>query len=703
MMMIAFFVYSIFSVTIGTPIFASDEYAYFIHGKYIHNIAELYKLDPGLQHAPNLLYFQLVHALGKFTGSGFIYAFRIFHAAEYILTGFVLYQTFIKIIGRNSAFFGTLAFLLLPNVIYNYAVMPETELVLLTACLGYVLIAIFPRRQYVAATLTGLLLGVSILIKPHAIATLAAALVFVCAAPTFGLVKGGRATAFRTTLIMFASCYFSLVFLLRLCGQEWSFDPAIALGLSAYGQYIQISLPTTTIASKAISALQYAAAHITVITLLFAPVFVWAVPTIFKTIRRESQKHTTMDDGLALVAFYVLTMLAAHIAMVAWFTAGAGALNDGEAMRIHGRYLGPVIAFLPFIYFYAIQNLDVRGEKAVKVVIFAAILSCFLYVFRAFKIFPWDYPLLFAFFKSPNHYGWGFQGSFAFLGNILLWAILISWVFVIFYRKILKQVLFVQLFVVLLVGCVRNYAWVFSHTKANGDLSEYSRAISTMVGKNSFGKGLVVSDERYGRASYILFGLENAPKVVIKEPKSMVTTDDVSGASWVLLGSEYVTNFEYTDSIAIGQFRLFPLNAALSIEHRAKSIIKLGQQTRVLMGTGQYSPARLKGFNTQEDWGAWTSASNAEIELPFMMQGVIKLKIFGWTIPENLGEPLNIRVGDASSQFALSDTGKEYEITMNIRQPSDRIFLDSQVFRPTNSHRVMGVGISRITIELLSS
>ena len=156
------------------------------------------------------------------------------------------------------------------------------------------------------------------------------------------------------------------------------------------------------------------------------------------------------------------------------------------------------------------------------------------------------------------------------MGNILLWAILISWVFVIFYKKILKQVLFVQLFVILLVSCVQTYAWVFSHIKANGDLSEYSRAISTMVGKNQFGKGLVVSDGRYGRASYILFGLGNAPKVVIKEPKSMVTTDDVSGASWVLLGSEYVANFEYTDSIAIGQFRLFPLNAALSIEHRAK-------------------------------------------------------------------------------------------------------------------------------------
>jgi hypothetical protein len=79
-----------------------------------------------------------------------------------------------------------------------------------------------------------------------------------------------------------------------------------------------------------------------------------------------------------------------------------------------------------------------------------------------------------------------------------------------------------------------------------------------------------------------------------------------------------------------------------------------------------------------------------------------KLKIFGWIIPENLVEPLNIRVGDVSSQVALSDTGKEYEITMNIRQPSDRILLDSRVFHPTNSHRVMGVGISKITIELLS-
>lgn len=702
MMMVAFFTYSIFSVTIGTPIFASDEYAYFIHGKYIKNIAELYKLDPGLQHAPNLLFFQLINAWVNFTGSGFIYALRIFHAAQYILTAFILYNIFIKIIDRNSAFWGVLAFLLLPNVIYNYAVMPETELVLLASCLSYLLLVVFPRRQYLAATLTGILLGVSILIKPHAIAILSVAFVFLSIAPTIGLIKGGRTTAFNSTLIMLASCYFSIIFLLRLFLQEWSFDPTIALGLSAYGQYIQTSLPTASIASKSIIAIQYGVAHIVVITLFFAPVLVWAVSTILKTIRRDVDKDACMDDSLSLVAFYVMTMLAAHIAMVAWFTAGAGSLNEGEAMRLHGRYLGPVIALFPFIYFYAIQKLNVRGEKALKVITFGAIFLCFLYVFELYKIFPWDYPLLFAFFKSQNHYGWDFQGSFSFMGDILLYAMLGAWVFVIFFNKILKKVLFIQIFVILITGCIQNYAWVLSHTKANSDLSEYSRTISTLLGKNQFGKGLVVSDERYGRASYILFGLGNAPKVIIKQPKTMVTNNDILGASWVLFGNEYVADFDYLESISIGQYRLFLFNTNFSVEHREKPFIKLGQQNRVLMGEGQYSPARLKGFNTQEDWGVWTSASNAKIELPFKMKGVVKLNFFGCTILENLGEPLNIRVGDASSQVVLSDTGKEYEIIMNIRQVSDTIHLDSRVFRPIDSHRVMGVGISRITLELLS-
>ena len=55
-LLIAFFFYSLLSVSTGSPILGSDEYAYFISGRYFDKLAELYQLDHGLQGISNLLY-----------------------------------------------------------------------------------------------------------------------------------------------------------------------------------------------------------------------------------------------------------------------------------------------------------------------------------------------------------------------------------------------------------------------------------------------------------------------------------------------------------------------------------------------------------------------------------------------------------------------------------------------------------------------
>ena len=699
LMLIAFFIYMMFSLTIGAPIFGSDEYAYFIHGKYIQNIEELYKLDPNLQHVPNLLFFQLINIWVKFTGSEFIYAFRMFHILEYILTAFILHNIFIKFIDRSSAFFGTLVFLLLPITIYNYAVMPETDLVLISVCLGYVLIVFFPRHNYVASVLVGIIFSVSILIKPHSVAIIAASLVFLSAAPYFGLVKGGAGTAYRSILTMLVSFYIFLIILLRLTSHEWVFDPTIALGLSAYGHYIQMNLPTVDIASKVISAIQYSIAHITVLTLVFAPVFVWTAHTVLKVIRKSYEEQEYVDSGLRLAAFYVLAMLITHIAMTAWFTAGTGAISEGESMRLHGRYLGPAIVFLPFLYFYAIKNLTIQDKETVNILILVALFSCALYFFKEFKIFPWDNPILFAFFKAPNHYGFDFEDSYGFLGPLLLYGMMLVWLLVIYFKKMQYRVLFVQIFIIMLFGIIQTYSWVYSHSKANKILIDNSRAISTILGENQFGKGVFVSDNRYGSASFVLFSMENSPKVLIKQPKSIVSANDVKGASWVLFGNKYKPEFDYLHSITIGSFRLFPLTSKVSIEQQTKAIIQPNKEIRLILGADNYAKARLTGFNEQEPWGAWTDDSKAMIEMPFLVQGTLKLKIFGWTLVENLGKPLSIKIGDTISKISLTDSGKEYEIVMNVNQPTDRIFIESPVFQPSNSQRVLGVGISRIIIE----
>lgn len=702
LLLAAFFAYSILSAIIGSPIFGSDEYAYFISGMYLERLEDLHQLDPGLQRISNLLYFKLINAWAFLFGHGFSSSFRTLHIGMFIAAAAIVHKTFKQIIDKSGAIWSVLAFLLLPNSIYIYAVMPETDLMLLAACLGYLLIVIFPIRQNLAVALAGFLLSAALLFKPHATALLAAAIFTVSCAPILGIVEGGRVAAIRLVFILLGTFYISLVILWRLSGQEWTFDPSLALGLNFYGQYLQSSPSQSlvSISTKLLMALHYAVAHLVVIALIFAPVLVWAVLRFVSMVKSRPATGESLSPDLSVATLFVLAMLIMHIAMIAWFTAGAASISETEAMRLHGRYLGPVIIFFPVLYFHAIKNLDVKSEKLVKVVVFFSLAACLLYLFRVFKIYPWDYPLLFAFYDANNNYGWGYKGAYSF-GFLLLISLLAIWVIVTLKGAILKKVLFSQIFIILIAGCLQTYNWAINHTRVNSPLVEYAGAINAMLGRGEFGKGVLVSSERYGRTSYILFGLGNSPRVLIKNLGGAVSQDDIGDAGWVLFDGEYKAEFDYPDSILFGFLRFFPIKTNFLIERRDLPEIKVGNPVSISLSAGRYASSQLKGFNPQEEWGAWTDKENPEILLPVVLYGIVKLKLDGWTLSENLKYPLVVRVGDSLCKFQLSDVRKEYECTLNIRRPSDRIRLESPIYRPVDSHRNMGVAINIITTELL--
>ncbi|WP_061532331.1 DUF7024 domain-containing protein [Collimonas arenae] len=107
----------------------------------------------------------------------------------------------------------------------------------------------------------------------------------------------------------------------------------------------------------------------------------------------------------------------------------------------------------------------------------------------------------------------------------------------------------------------------------------------------------------------------------------------------------------------------------------------------------------LIGFNVPEEWGAWSARSDTVIDLPVQVHGRLKLRLFAWTLPENLNQALGITIGGETENIKLADAGKEYEVVLNVQHVTDRILLKSAIFHPSNSSRDMGVAISHISIE----
>lgn len=698
LVLIALTIYSILSVIINFPIFGSDEYAYFIRGIYLDNSEDLNTLDPYLQRISNILYFNLIHAWNNIFKFEFVYTYRLLHAIEYILAGLILHQTFYRIIGKKNAFWGMFIFLIYPSTIYIFAITPEIELILLASCLTYTLIKIFPESPRTASSIAGIILGMSILIKPHAVAMLIATITTIAIYPTFYSKKFNIKLTLQTVIVLLLFTYVSLILIWKICGNEWAFNPLITLGLDAYGDYINTENTTTNIVDKYLDTIHYIFAHIVVITLIFSPMVIWLISILLK-----KHKYTTDNttNTYAIIAIYIMAMFAAHIVMTAWFTAGAGSNNIGEAMRIHGRYLGVILALLPFLYFHSINNLNQTERTMACILSGISLLACYLYFFEILKIFPWDYPLIFSFFNPVNHYKWNFSGSYSIIGNILPWLIFLLLISAIIFKKHQTKALYIQLFIIVFLGNIQTYNWLSSHSKLNRQLVNNAKTFGTLLGKNQFGKGVLVSNERFGRTSYILFGLANAPKVIIKKTNNFITEDDVKGANWVLFDKNYNADFDYLNSIKTGQLKLFFIKTNIEIKKRQKKRLQPGNKIELSLAQNKTFKSMLNGFNTQESWGAWTSEPKAIITIPLIAHGTIKLKIFSWTLLENINQPLKIRIGDAVSKVNLTETGMSYEFIMKISHQTDEIHLQSLVTHPSNSHRPMGVGISKITIESL--
>jgi Dolichyl-phosphate-mannose-protein mannosyltransferase len=696
LLFLAFIFYCLISSIIGNPIFGSDEYAYFISGKNLNRLPELYALDPGLQQVNNVLYFKVINLWSKLVGPNLTSSFRVLHCLEYVCTGLILYKSFKSITGASSAYLAIAAFLLLPATVYIYSVMPETELVLLTACLCYVCIRVYPRRPYFGAALQGLIVGSALLIKPHAAALLLATAAFLVFGTLGGVVKAGYRKTVWVFGVFILSSYISLVLIWGLCSAKWSLDPSVMLGLKFYGQYLESNPASQSILSKVFHAAGYFTSHLIVIGLVFSPVLIWLARQLFHIIFSPANTPDDYTRALSAAALFVSSMLFSHLAMAAWFTAGAAEQGAEEAMRLHGRYLGPAIALLPFLYFHALRELGHRGQIAVKAVFGIAILGCLFYLFAAYKIFPWDYPLLFAFYNKAPY--WVFEEAIPFLRGILVIAMMAMIVVVSVYKSLFAKTFSIQLFIILIAGSTQTYTWMNSHTKSYSRISELSRAIGAMTGDNEFGKGLVISADRYGPTSYMLYSLGNSPRVVTKPVGSKLTNADLANADWALVHGDYSINFDHFGSISLGELRFYPLHSKIAIEVREKPLLKPGEQVKLALGAGYFSQAKLLGFNDLENWGGWTALERSEIVLPMKVQGTVKVRLFSWSIYENLNSPLTVSLGSSTADITLTDKGKEYEITLDVDQPTDRLAIQSAVFHPANSHRSMGVAIGNVSI-----
>ncbi|WP_454864989.1 ArnT family glycosyltransferase [Pseudomonas rhizophila] len=681
-----------FSVIAGAPIFASDEYVYFISGKFNSDLALIHERDPLLQTLSNLLYFSIVRFFYDLFGSQFVVGYRLVHVIEYLASALLLFKTVTPTIGQKFSVLGVAAFLMLPSQIYIYSVMPEIELVFISALLAYVMVRAYPRAPYIASALSGILIAIAILIKPHALAmllaTIGAMFVFQVIADRRNCLK--KSGVHVLGMIIFV--YITVMLIWGAMSNNWSLDPSSALGLSFYGQYIETTIGQITFLKKISTFLLYFSIHVVVLCLIFGPVIIWSLSHIWRRVFRRGVSLAPESFDKSMLAVMALALIGVHVAMTAWFTAGAALLREGEAFRLHGRYLGPALLLLPGLYFYAVANLAQRCQRiTLAVSLFAAVFSLVV-INRFFKIYPWDNPLLFAFFNSKNWYQWNYNSQLAYWGAGVYLVLCLGLVFCFLQRKFFSQGYAVFLFMILSAGLTQTYSWLEIHLINNEDISAKSRVLGQLIETGEFGDGVLVSQERFGRESYILFNLGQAVRPLDRIPGSSITPQDVVGASWLIVDGDYDLKIKNTLIADLQPLRLYKIES--------ERVLSVGETLFVSLANNN-NRIIFKGFNQSEEWGAWTSSREASIELPYKVAGRLKIKLSGWTLKENAFDPVYIKVGPIITPVFMRDVRGEYEFNIDVQEPTQQLIVMSKMFRAQGAGRTLGVALSSLSIEVI--
>jgi hypothetical protein len=124
-----------------------------------------------------------------------------------------------------------------------------------------------------------------------------------------------------------------------------------------------------------------------------------------------------------------------------------------------------------------------------------------------------------------------------------------------------------------------------------------------------------------------------------------------------------------------------------------------GEPFVVQLGKGREAEASLVGFNSREEWGAWTSRTIGEVVLPCLVEGRVRIKLFGWVLPGHSGTPVILSLGDVSRSIVVAETGSTQVLDFELRTPTDRIRVEFPTALSIGDSRELGIAIGYLAFD----
>jgi hypothetical protein len=549
------------------PLYSTDEYIHWANARFFAAGLAPEQFDPNLPRVNNFLYFLVVQWLARSPEGPA--AMRLLNYMFIALSALFVWRLSRAFVSTTPALLAASFVFAFGYTTYGVAVIPEMMFMCTVLGLALFMARAWAPRRLVASFVAGSVAGALMMIKPHGAAIFLSTAATMAVAPVVLRRRAGAVLAAVPDLVAVAVGAAAAIILIAFVTKgALVFSPAVFVG-DFYASMLSHRGGGLSLAAL-VDMARYFLANGVVLLTFFAPAVIVAPLLLLLLLRSPSAAENEIAafrSFLVLTAFALLSALALF-AMVSIFTHTVGAAEASEGDRIHGRYWGYLIPLFVVVTLahFELQNrtreLRPRAsmwvERAGGAVWLAAIFAFVVAVTPTFRLFPWDFPDLFALYRQndPNWPYAAWMPSSSIIVISLLTVCAIAYLFALFALPMRRLLTAASLAATFAIGSINSTGWQLDVAPGMRTLADAGQAAARIVGRES--EGLFVASEYGGLEQYVMFQLPLRSHVTIKPPSTILTEADVPpSAQWVLTMKPYPVQFRHSKAISLATLTLY--------------------------------------------------------------------------------------------------------------------------------------------------
>ena len=368
------------------PFVLGDEYYYSSLSRYFGHNTELFTHDPYIPHYPDELYFWLFSIVHLWGNESYA-AVKVLNSVLLAAAMVPIYATARLFLERRTALFLSIVSVFAPINSLTAYFMPESCYLLMFWLFAFFFLCNLPRHTIKAGAYGGALLGLLVLIKPHALAILAAAELTIAAMML--LDEEFEISRLDGLLYLISlNAGFIVTLLIVHVGLFGHRD------LNIFGFYTQFAGRMDKPVSFLSKALMVLIAHVVYTNIIFG---LPLVVTLLGALGLFSSNKPECRARLRVLCVFAIFALIFLLAMTAKATVNFSmGLGPSELRRLHGRYYDFILPMFLIAFFALADPASARGgQRMLTLALFVCLVSVILgFVFIAPRtlVYSADYP-----------------------------------------------------------------------------------------------------------------------------------------------------------------------------------------------------------------------------------------------------------------------------------------------------------------------